>query len=152
MAKERIIVLDTNRSHYDIKEAADCSMTVAELIEELSYLPGNYKVVFRNDGGYTYGYIRDRYIDSEDWEPEKEEDPVMERDDMEYEIYEAVRKNDDKPVKLIAVTSDDGERLYLSVGYTDSREFGVATDDEDFVPIEDLSDDEVYNVYVSMIR
>ena len=76
----------------------------------------------------------------------------MERDDMEYEIYEAVRKNDDKPVKLIAVTSDDGERLYLSVGYTDSMEFGVATDDEDFVPIEDLSDDEVYNVYVSMIR
>ena len=55
-------------------------------------------------------------------------------------------------MKLIAVTSDDGERLYLSVGYTDSREFGVATDDEDFVPFEDLSDDEVYNVYVSMIR
>ena len=153
MAKERIIVLDTNRSNYDIKEAADSSMTVAELIEELRYLPEDCKVVFRNDGGYTYGYIRDRFIDSEYWEPEKEEEEeVMERDDMVHEISEAVRKNNDKPVKLIAVTSDDGERLYLSVGYTDSMEFGVATDDEDFVPIEDLSDDEVYNVYVSMIR
>lgn len=153
MAKERIIVLDTNRSKYDIKEAADSSMTVAELIEELRYLPEDCKVVFRNDGGYTYGYITDRHIDSEYWEPEEEEeDEVMERDDMEYEISEAVRKNNDNPVKLIAVTSDDGERLYLSVGYNDSMEFGVATDDEDFVPIEDLSDDEVYNVYVSMIR
>ena len=153
MAKERIIVLDTNRSNYDIKEAADSSMTVAELIEELRYLPEDCKVVFRNDGGYTYGYLRDRYIDSEDWEPEKEEEEVvMERDDMEYEIYEAVRKNDDKPVKLIAVTSDDGERLYLSVGYNDSRVFGVATDDEDFVPIEDLSDDEVESVWVSLTR
>ena len=152
MAKERIIVLDTNRSNYDIKEAADSSMTVAELIEELRYLPEDCKVVFRNDGGYTYGYLRDRYIDSEYWEPEEEEEAVMERDDMEYEIYEAVRKNDDKPVKLIAVTSDDGERLYLSVGYNDSRVFGVATDDEDFVPIEDLSDDEVESVWVSLTR
>lgn len=61
----RIITLSTNRSHYDIKGAADESMTVAELIEELSYLPGNCKVVFKNDGGYTYGYISDRGIDSE---------------------------------------------------------------------------------------
>lgn len=151
--EERIITLSTNRSFYSIKEAADKSMTVEELIEELRYLPRDCKVVFSNDGGYTYGYITDRHIDSEYWEPEEEEeDEVMERDDMEYEISEAVRKNNDNPVKLIAVTSDDGERLYLSVGYNDSMEFGVATDDEDFVPIEDLSDDEVYNVYVSMIR
>ena len=53
MAKERIIVLDTNRSNYDIKEAADSSMTVAELIEELRYLPEDCKVVFRNDGSVT---------------------------------------------------------------------------------------------------
>jgi hypothetical protein len=29
-------------------------------------------VVFKNDGGYTYGYISDRGIDSEYVEPEEE--------------------------------------------------------------------------------
>ena len=71
---ERIITLSTHRSDYGIKQAADESMTVKELIEELSYLPGDCKVVFKNDGGYTYGYIRDRDIDSEYLEPEEEED------------------------------------------------------------------------------
>ena len=148
----RIITISTNRSDYDIKGAAEDSMTVEELIEELRYLPGDCKVVFKNDNGYTYGYIKDRDIDSEYLEPEEEEDLVNDRSDMEYELSEAVRKNGDKPVKIIAVTSDDGERLYLSVGYNDSRVFGVATDDEDFVPIEDLSDDEVESVWVSLTR
>ena len=149
----RIITIDTRRSDYSIKEAADESITVEELIEELRNFPGDCKVVFKNDNGYTYGYIQGADIDSEYLEPEEEEEDLeMQRPEMEYELSEAVRKNGDKPVKIIAVTSDDGERLYLSVGYTDSREFGVATADEDFVPFEDLSDDEVYNVYVSMIR
>ena len=71
---ERIITLSTRRSDYGIKQAAEDSMTVEELIEELRYLPGDCKVVFKNDGGYTYGYIRDRDIDSEYPEPEEEED------------------------------------------------------------------------------
>lgn len=149
----RIITIDTRRSDYSIKEAADDSITVDELIEELRNFPGDCKVVFKNDNGYTYGYIQGGDIDSEYLEPEEEEEDLeMQRPEMEYELSEAVRKNGDKPVKIIAVTSDDGERMYLSVGYNDSRVFGVATDDEDFVPIEDLSDDEVYSVYVSMTR
>ena len=148
----RIITIDTRRSDYSIKEAADESITVEELIEELRNFPGDCKVVFKNDNGYTYGYIQGADIDSEYLEPEEEEDLVNDRSDMEYELSEAVRKNGGKPVKIIAVTSDDGERLYLSVGYNDSRVFGVATDDEDFVPIEDLSDDEVESVWVSLTR
>lgn len=70
----RIIVLDTKRSDYSIKTAADQSMTVSELIEELRWLPGDCKVVFRNDGGYTYGYIENRDVDSVYYEPEPEED------------------------------------------------------------------------------
>jgi hypothetical protein len=68
----RIITISTNRSHYNIEGAAEDSMTVAELIEELRYLPGDCKVVFKNDNGYTYGYIMDRDIDSEYIEPEEE--------------------------------------------------------------------------------
>ena len=140
----RIITIDTRRSDYSIKEAADDSIAVDELIEELRNFPGDCKIVLKNDGGYTYGTISTWDIDSEWLEDEaEEEDLEMQRPEMEHELSEAVRKNGDKPVKIIAVTSDDGERLYLSVGYNDSRVFGVATDDEDFVPIEDLSDDEV---------
>lgn len=68
----RIITISTRRSDYSVMEAAKKSMTVDELIEELRYLPGDLKVVFSNDGGYTYGYIEDRGIDSEYVEPEEE--------------------------------------------------------------------------------
>ena len=149
---ERIIVIDTNRSYYNIKQAADDSMTVEELIEELRYLPGDCKVVFRNDGGYTYGYLRDRYIDSEYYEPEEEDDEdVMDRADMEYEIAEAVRKSEDGRVRLAAVWDDESKREFRLVSYNDSRVLGVAAvseeDDSEFIPIEELSDSEVEDVW-----
>lgn len=61
----RVITISTNRSGYSIDQVIDETLTVEELIEELRYLPGDCKVVFKNDGGYTYGYISDRDIDSE---------------------------------------------------------------------------------------
>lgn len=152
--KERIIVLDTNRTYYDIKGAADDSMTVEELIEELRYLPGDCKVVFRNDGGYTYGYLRDRYIDSEYYEPEpeKEEDEdVVDRADMENDIAEAVRKSKDGRVRLCAVWDDESKREFRLVAFNDSRVLGVAAvseeDDSEFIPIEELSYSEVEDVW-----
>ena len=148
----RIITLSTNRSHYNIEGAAEDSMTVAELIEELRYLPGDCKVVFKNDNGYTYGYISDRDIDSEYVTPEDEEDEdlVNDRSDLEYQISNAVRNNGGKPVKLIAVVSDNGDHIFVSVGYNDSRVLGVATDDEDFIPIDELSDSEVDDVWCAI--
>lgn len=129
-------------------------MTVAELIEELRYLPEDCKVVFRNDGGYTYGYIRDRYIDSEYWEPEKEEEEeeeVVERDDMVHEISEAVRKSQDGHVRLVAVWDDESKREFRLVGFNDSRVLGVAAvsedDDSEFIPIDELSDSEVEDIW-----
>ena len=148
---ERIITLSTRRSHYSIKQAAEDSMTVKELIEELSYLPGDCKVVFKNDGGYTYGYIWDRDIDSEYPEPEEKENGVVERADMERDIYDAVHKNNDNPVKLIGAWDDELKREFQLVGYTESGELGVTAvseeDDSEFIPIEELSDEEVEEVW-----
>jgi hypothetical protein len=148
----RIITLSTNRSYYDVKQAAEDSITVEELMEELRYLPGDCKVVFKNDNGYTYGYISARDVDSEYPEPEEEKnDPAIDRADMEYNISEAVRKNDDKPVKLGAVWGD--KRMgredveFTALGFNDSRVLGVATDGEDFIPIDELTSDEVEDIW-----
>jgi len=52
-----MVFLKTNRTYYSAQEAAEDSITVKQLIDELSNLPSNEKIVFSNDGGYTYGYI-----------------------------------------------------------------------------------------------
>lgn len=52
-----MVLLKTNRTYYSSEEAAKDSITVEELIEELSNLPSKEKIVFSNDNGYTYGYI-----------------------------------------------------------------------------------------------
>ena len=150
----RIITLSTRRSDYSIKEAAEDSMTVEELIEELRYLPGDCKVVFSNDNGYTYGYIQDRDIDSEYVEPEEEEeDPedVLDRADMEREISEAVRKSEDGSIRLTAVWDDESKREFQLVGFNSSRVLGVTAVSEEvyseFIPIEELSDSEVEDVW-----
>ena len=153
---ERIITIDTRRSDYSVKEAADDSITVEELIEELRYLPGDCKVVFKNDNGYTYGYIQDRDIDSEYWEPgeEEEDEAAMDRADMEYEISEAVRKSKDGRVRLAAVWDDESKREFRLVAFNDSRVLGVAAvseeDDSEFIPIEELSDSEVEDVWTAI--
>ena len=54
--------LNTNREFYSEEEALNNSITVGELIEELSHIPPNEKIIFSNDGGYTYGYINSNVI------------------------------------------------------------------------------------------
>lgn len=71
----RIVTLNTNREEYDIRDAAECSMTVQELIDELesNYNPHD-KIVFSNDNGYTYGYVTAGYIDEHRVKTREEED------------------------------------------------------------------------------
>lgn len=63
---ERVVTLKTNRSFYSVKEAADDSITVEEFINWLKEFNPKDKIVFSNDGGYTYGYIKERVI-NEKW-------------------------------------------------------------------------------------
>ena len=71
---EKITILKTNRYEYSIKEAADNSITVRELIEYLQYNTDlDSRIVFSNDNGYTYGYITEDVVDEEFWEEEPEE-------------------------------------------------------------------------------
>lgn len=107
---ERIVTLNTNRSEYDIRDAAARSFTVRQLIEELEC---NYdlddKIVFSNDNGYTYGYIGAGYIDAHRVETHEEEaerecreyyrekmeelrDELLDYEDMSEEEYNQRRK------------------------------------------------------------
>ena len=106
----RIVTLNTNRSEYDIRDAAACSMTVRELIDELECnYNENDKIVFSNDNGYTYGYVGAGYIDvqrvetqEEEEAREKEEDyrETMEelRDELEELKYEYENQDEDEPM------------------------------------------------------
>lgn len=57
-----MVLLKTNRNSYDRNEAAKYSMTVGELIEELSHCKLDDKIVFCNDNGHTYGDIQPNRI------------------------------------------------------------------------------------------
>lgn len=57
-----IVQLKTNRTYYNLNEAAKNSITVGELIDLLEHESRDAKIVFCNDNGYTYGYIREKTI------------------------------------------------------------------------------------------
>ncbi|MBP5723584.1 MAG: hypothetical protein J6X18_08450 [Bacteroidales bacterium] len=99
----RIVTLNANRSEYDIRDAADCSMTVGELIDELKR---NYneddKIVFSNDNGYTYGYVTAGYIDEHNVKSREEEDLEDKMDELASDLddlqEEFLNQDEDSPM------------------------------------------------------
>ena len=62
-----IVVLNTTRTHHRETDAALRTLTVRDLIELLEQYDEDDKVIFSNDGGYTYGRL--------DWETVTEYTP-----------------------------------------------------------------------------
>ena len=99
----RIVTLNANRSEYDIRDAADCSMTVGELIDELKR---NYneddKIVFSNYNGYTYGYVTEGYIDEHNVKSREEEDLEDKMDELASDLddlqEEFLNQDEDSPM------------------------------------------------------
>lgn len=60
-----MVILKVQRDTYSVEEAAARSLTVREFIELLENENENDKVVFSNDNGYTYGYVRDNVIETD---------------------------------------------------------------------------------------
>ena len=85
---QKIIILNTTRTDYDIRDAADCSITVGELIEELRGYDEDTKVVFRNDNGYTHGSISTDDVDITSVETREEEEEQERREEEEAEREE----------------------------------------------------------------
>lgn len=148
---EIITILRTNRSEYDIKEAAKDSITVGELIEYLeNNCDRNNRIVFSNDGGYTYGYITERAVDTvcHEEEPEEEDDDIT-REDMTNDIVEAIKKNGGDPIKAGCVWLDDyDDEEVVSVGYglTDGKLYAILSNGK-YLNIDFLSDEEFESVW-----
>lgn len=147
---EKIAILATNRSEYSIKEAADYSITVRELIEHLQdNLDPDSRIVFSNDGGYTYGYITESVVGEEFWEGEpEEEEEEWTREEMVADIERAIEKNGGKPitVKVVWFKNYDDKEV-LTAGYDDAGRLGVTLEDGNFIPVNELNDDEVDSVW-----
>lgn len=147
---EKIVILKTNRSEYSVKEAANGSITVGDLIEILrNYHDLDAPIVFSNDGGYTYGYITESAVDEEfcEEEPEEEDDEYT-REDMVSDIERAIEKNDGKPilVKVVWLKRYEDKEV-LTAGYDDAGRLGVTLEDGSFILIDELNDDEVDSVW-----
>lgn len=82
-----IYTLNTNRSYYDINEAADDSLTVGALIDELRHLDPDARIVFSNDNGYSYGYINYDFLGSENVQTPEEQAKAEALEELENELY-----------------------------------------------------------------
>ena len=129
----RIVTLNTNCSEYDIRDAAACSMTVRELIDELEC---NYKdddkIVFSNDNGYTYGYVTADHIAEHNVETREEEEARENAeeyaDNMESlrdELLDLIADYDHTPDPDDEFDSDMSEEEYLERRKELFEEYGI---------------------------
>lgn len=65
---ETVVVISTTRTDYSAKAASRHSITVEELMDILSNMEPESRIVFCNDNGYTYGRITEELFDEIAWE------------------------------------------------------------------------------------
>ena len=112
---KEICTICTHRSDYDIRDAASGSITVGQLIDHLRGFDEDTKIVFMNDGGYTYGYIDLDEIEVADYKTKEEEEREEMLEEMESELeYE----KDDRDEQLADLES----RYENNIPYEDGRE------------------------------
>lgn len=111
-----IVILNTSRDTYDIRESADCSITVGELISELRNYEEDDKIVFSNDNGYTYGYIRRESLDDKLVETREEERARERREELEGELIDARQEMYDDLADLKSQYEDNeiDENTYMT--------------------------------------
>ena len=74
----QIIKMNVSRDDYSIRNTANESITVGELIDALRDYDSDAKIVFSNDRGYTYGIVSADCIE-EEWIESREEEEKREK-------------------------------------------------------------------------
>ena len=120
-----IVKLYTSRDEYDIRLAAERSLTVGELIDELKRMDENAKVVFDNDNGYTYGYVCSESVDSDMYETREEEERREAMEELNEELTE-LQAEYENPF-------DEDERItdekYREMRETLFKEYGITEEE-----------------------
>ena len=68
-----VLMFKTGRDGYDTEQCGE-TLTVGELIEILSEYDENTEIFYKNDNGYTYGYLAEGRIRLEEIEEEEDEE------------------------------------------------------------------------------
>ena len=97
-----VVIFNTGRDTYGKEEAMNESITVGELIDKLKIMDEDAKVIYSNDNGYTYGFVRsgrivEEYVETEEEDEEElpNEGPYIIEDELEDIIDEFPQIDDD---------------------------------------------------------
>ena len=82
---EKIVKLRVTRDYFDIRDSAECSYSVEQIMEILSRCPKDAKVVFSNDNGYSFGSIDGSTIRLVEVETKEEEEERIRKEEEEDE-------------------------------------------------------------------
>jgi DNA-directed RNA polymerase subunit RPC12/RpoP len=82
---ETIIKVITSREDYDIRDSAECSLSVQDIIDRLECLPRNAKVVMSNDNGFTFAPFRESTFSQVEVETKEEEEERLRKEAEEEE-------------------------------------------------------------------
>lgn len=82
---EKIVILRTTRDNYDMRECAETSYSVEQIMDILSRCPKDAKVVFSNDKGYTFGELGVNTIRIVEVETKEEEEERIRKEEEEEE-------------------------------------------------------------------
>jgi ribosomal protein L37AE/L43A len=82
---DKIIKVITSREDYDVRDSAEYALSVEQVIDILTYLPKDAKMVFCNDNGYTFAPIRRSTFVTEYVETKEEEEERLRKEQEEEE-------------------------------------------------------------------
>ena len=82
---ETIIKVITSREDYDIRDSAECSLSVQDIIDRLECLPRNAKVVMSNDNGFTFAPFGESTFKQVEVETKEEEEERLRKEAEEDE-------------------------------------------------------------------
>ena len=100
---DTIIKLITHREDYDIRDSAENALSVGQVIDILTYLLKDAKMVFCNDNGHTFAPVRRSTFVTEFVETKAEEE-------------ERIRKEEEEDEKTTLVCPNCGsDNIYWSV-------------------------------------
>ena len=78
---DTIVKVVTHREDYDIRDSAEYALSVEQVIDILTYLPKNAKMVFCNDNGHTFAPVRRSTFVTEFVETKEEEEERIRKEE-----------------------------------------------------------------------